>query len=79
MESNTIRRNLYKVLRKTGVPRDMINETADLKHEVLQDEIDFTCFLYLLETNFQLNLNNKDLTKLNSVGSTIDLLQKRCA
>ncbi|MCW3806579.1 acyl carrier protein [Plebeiibacterium marinum] len=79
MKQDTIRRNLYKVLRKTGVPRERIVEDAALKEELLVDEIDLTCFLFLLETKFEVEIGNSELPKLESVGSTIEYLQKHCA
>ena len=79
MKQETIRRGLYKVLRKTGVPRERIVEDATLKEELLIDEVDLTCFLFLLETKFQVEIENSELIKLNSVSSTIEYLQKHCA
>ncbi len=79
MKQETIRRNLYKVLRKTGVPRDKIVEDATLKEELLVDELDLTCFLFLLETKFEVEIENSELPMLKSVGSTIEFLQKHCA
>ncbi len=79
MKQETIRRNLYKVLRKTGVPRNKIVEDAALKEELLMDDVDLTCFLFLLETKFQLEIENSELKQLSSVGSTIEYLQKHCA
>jgi len=79
MKQETIRRNLYKVLRKTGVPRDKIVEDATLKEELLLDEIDYTCFLFLLETKFDVEIENSELPQLSSVGATIEYLQKHCA
>ena len=79
MKQERIRRNLYKVLRKTGVPRNRIVEDATLKEELLMDEVDLTCFLFLLETKFEVNIENSELPMLNSVGSTIEYLQKHCA
>ena len=79
MKQETIRRNLYKVLRKTGVPRNRIVEDATLKEELLLDEVDLTCFLFLLETKFEVEIENSELALLNSVGSTIEYLQKHCA
>ncbi len=79
MKQETIRRNLYKVLRKTGVPRNKIVEDASLQEGLLIDDVDLKCFLFLLETKFQLEIENSELSKLNSVGSTIEYLQKHCA
>ncbi len=79
MKQETIRRNLYKVLRKTGVPREKISEDATLREELLVDELDLTCFLFLLETKFEVEIENSELPMLQSVGSTIEFLQKHCA
>ncbi len=79
MKPTTIRRNLYKVLRKTGVPREKIVEDASLREEVLVDEIDMTCFLFLLETKFHVEIDNKEMEHINSIESTIEYLQKHCA
>lgn len=79
MNTNDIRRNLYKVLRKTGVPRDRIIEDATFSNDMLMDEIDMTCFLFYLETSFNLDIENDALPKIISVRSTIDFLKNRCA
>ncbi len=79
MKQETIRRNLYKVLRKTGVPREKISEDATLREELLVDELDLTCFLFLLETKFEVEIENSELPMLQSVSSTIEFLQKHCA
>lgn len=79
MTAKSIRRNLYKVLRKTGVPRNLIAEEAALKDELFVDDVDMTCFLYYLETNFQVNVKNDEIAQLVSVRSTIDYLQRHCA
>jgi acyl carrier protein len=79
MTTRSIRRNLYKVLRKTGVRRDLILEDATLKNELLVDDIDMTCFLYYLETNFNVAVPNEEIGQLASVKSTIDYLQRHCA
>ncbi|SMO71552.1 acyl carrier protein [Saccharicrinis carchari] len=79
MKQERIRRNLYKVLRKTGVPRDLIIEDAALQEELLKDDLDLTCFLFFLETKFEVEIENSELAKLYSVGSTIEFLQKHCA
>ncbi|MBN1800147.1 MAG: acyl carrier protein [Candidatus Lokiarchaeota archaeon] len=79
MNTKDIRRNLYRVLRKTGVPRERIEEDATFSNDMLMDEIDMTCFLFYLETSFNLNIDNESLPRINSVRSTIDYLSQRCA
>ena len=72
-----IRRNLYKVLRKTGVPRDRIAEDASFENDMMMDETDMVCFLYYLETGFNLNIENEAIPQMLSVRSTINYLQQR--
>ncbi|GAO29820.1 acyl carrier protein [Geofilum rubicundum] len=79
MNDKMIRINLYKVLRKTGVPRDRIAEDASYENDMLMDDIDMTCFLFYLETKFNLAIENEVLPRINSVQSTISYLQQRCA
>ena len=79
MDNKLIRRNLYKVLRRTGVPRKLINENAELQEELLVDDVDMTCFLFYLESKFDVNISNEELPSLRSVRSTIDYLTQRCA
>ncbi len=79
MNAKTIRRNLYKVLRKTGVPKNRISEEASLRDELFVDELDMNCFLFYLETRFDVAIENEEILQLTSVRSTIDYLQKHCA
>jgi len=79
MTDKTIRRNLYKVLRKTGVPRERIAEDASFQNDMLMDHIDMTCFLFYLETKFNLAIENEVLPNINNVQSTISYLSQRCA
>ena len=74
-----IRLNLYKVLRKTGVPRDRIAEDASFRNDMMMDETDMTCFLFYLETMFNLIIENEALPQILSVRSTLNYLQQRCA
>lgn len=79
MNDKKIRRDLYKVLRKTGVPRDRIAENASFENDMLMDAVDMTCFLYYLETKFNVIIDNEILPKIASVRSTLNFLQQRCA
>lgn len=79
MNNKAIRRELYKVLRKTGVPRERISPDASFSYDLMMDDVDMTCFLFHLETKFNLNIDNDSLRSIKSVQSTIDYLQQRCA
>ncbi len=79
MNAKSIRRNLYKVFRQTGIPRNAIEEKASFTDDLFMDDIDMACFLFYLETRFKVQVKNDELTNLYSVGSTINYLQQRCA
>ncbi|MCU4176674.1 acyl carrier protein [Carboxylicivirga sp. N1Y90] len=79
MNAKAIRRNLYKVLRKTGVPKERISEDASFRDELFADELDMNFFLFFLETRFDLAIKNDEIVQLTSVKSTIDYLQRHCA
>ncbi len=79
MESAKIRRNLYRVFRKTGVPKELIDENATLNEDLFLDDNDMTCFLYYLETNFNVDIKKNEISRLRSVKDTIDFLQSHCA
>ncbi len=79
MDSRNIRRNLYRVLRQTGVPRERIFEDASFTMDMMMDDIDMTCFLFYLETKFNVDIDNESLPRINTVQSTIDYLQQCCA
>ena len=79
MDSREISKNLYKVLRKTGIPREIIVEDASFENDMLMDKNDMTCFLYYLETKFNLNIENEALPQFISVRSTMNYLKNCCA
>jgi len=79
MSNKSIRRNLYKVLRKTGVPRERIATDASFSYDLMMDEVDMTCFLFYLETKFNVEIDNESLQNIKTVQSTINYLEKNCA
>lgn len=79
MNKKSIRRNLYKVFRQTGIPRNVIDEKASLTDDLFMDDIDMACFLFYLETRFKVEVKNEEMNNLSSVGSTLNYLQQHCA
>jgi len=77
MENKTIRRNLYRVLRKTGVPKNDISLDASFNDDLRFDNIDWSIFTYYLENVFKININDDELKKLRSINDTIVLLRAR--
>ena len=76
MEDRKIRRNLYRVLRKTGVEKKDINVNASFNDDFQFDEVDWTIFLYYLEGVFNISVRDEDLNRLENVKNTIQFLGK---
>lgn len=75
MENKTIRRTLYKVLRKTGVPRKEIELDASFDEDLRFDQVDWALFLYHLESSFNIAINEDDVLRLNRVKDSIELVK----
>ncbi|MGE4585801.1 MAG: phosphopantetheine-binding protein [Mangrovibacterium sp.] len=75
MENKTIRRTLYRVLRKTGVPRNNIELEASFRDDLNFDQIDWALFLYYMEDTFGIAIDDKDVSRLNQVKDSLELVQ----
>jgi acyl carrier protein len=75
MENKSTRRNLYRVLRKTGVKRENIQLNASYNDDLKFDQVDWTLFIYYLESLFQIRLTDRDIEKMRSVSDTLTLLK----
>lgn len=71
----TIRRNLYRVLRKTGVTKDNICLSASFSSDLNFDRIDWTIFTYYLERIFNIAVEDDELNKFGSVNDTLHYLR----
>ena len=76
MENKTIRRNLYRVLRKTGVRKEDISLDTKFSEDLHFDSTDWTIFTYYLEHIFKVDVEDEKLKKVESVNDTIDLLKE---
>jgi acyl carrier protein len=75
MENKTIRRTLYRVLRKTGVPRDNIELEASFHDDLNFDQVDWAIFLYYMEDSFNIAINEEDVSRLNQVKDSLELVE----
>ena len=71
----SIRRNLYRVLRKTGVKKDNICLSASFIEDLNFDKIDWTIFTYYLERIFNIAVEDDELNKFGSVNDTLHYLR----
>ena len=75
MENKTVRRTLYKVLRKTGVPRNEIELDATFNEDLNFDQVDWALFLYYLEDSFKINVEDKEISQMYQVKDTLSLME----
>ena len=75
MENKTIRRTLYKVLRKTGVPRKEIELDATFNEDLNFDQVDWALFLYYLEDFFKINVKDEEILRMYQVKDTLVLME----
>ena len=76
MEEKKIRRNLYRVLRKTGVQKKSIKLNSSFNDDLRFDPVDWSIFAYYLEGVFKISIDDDDLEKLETVKNTIQYLGK---
>jgi acyl carrier protein len=75
VEEKSIRRNLYRVLRKTGVTKDNICLSASFIEDLHFDKIDWTIFTYFLEKIFNINVDDEEVNKFGNVNDTLHYLR----
>ena len=75
MEEKTIRRNLYRVLRKTGVKKESILPNASFNNDLHFDKIDWTIFTFFLEGIFNISVKDEELNSFGYVNDTLHYLE----
>ncbi len=76
MEDKKIRRNLYRVLRKTGVQKQDIKLSTSFNSDLRFDKVDWSIFAFYLEGVFDISIDDDELVKLENVTNTIRFLEK---
>jgi len=74
MENKKVKRNLYRVLRKTGVRKEDISLEASFQNDLHFDTTDWKIFTYYLESIFKVNVEDEGLKKLRCVSDTLKLI-----
>ena len=75
MENKKVKRNLYRVLRKTGVRKEDISLDASFQNDLHFDTTDWKIFTYYLENIFKMNVEDESVKKLNCVSDTLNLIR----
>ncbi len=76
MEDKKIRRNLYRVLRKTGVQKQNIKLSTSFNDDLQFDPVDWSIFAFYLEGVFDISIKDEELNKLDNIRNTIQYLGK---
>lgn len=79
LQEKSIRRKLYRVLRKTGVNKECIQPGASFIDDLHFDKIDWTIFTNYLESIFNISVKDEELSKLGSVNDTLHYLKTELA
>ena len=75
-ENITIRKSLYKVLRKTGVPRQNIELEASFQEDLNFDDVDWAIFLFYMENTFNIAINDEEAAGLSQIIDSLKLVNK---
>jgi acyl carrier protein len=76
MENKAIRRNLYRVLRKTGVQKKDILLNASFTEDLRFDNTDWSVFTFYLENIFKIDLKDEEIKKMHCIKDTIAMIKK---
>lgn len=72
----TTRLGMYRILRKLGVKRDEIYPEASFKTDLFFDDTDWICFLFFIESKFNISIDDEELTKLTNLESSITTVNR---
>jgi acyl carrier protein len=72
----TIRLGVYRVLRKLGVNREYIYPEASFKNDLFFDDTDWNCFLFFIEEQFNISINDDEALKMASVANSIEVVNR---
>lgn len=74
-EEKSIRRKLYRVLRKTGINKENIQPNALFTDDLNFDKIDWTIFIFHLEGIFNISIKDEEFINFGSVNDTLHFLK----
>ena len=76
MEEKKIRRNLYRVLRKTGLGKNDIQPEASFNEDLNFDSDDWFILAFYLEGIFNISVGDEELLKLGNVNDMVRFLKQ---
>jgi acyl carrier protein len=73
----SIRIGVYRIFRKLGIKRDEIFPEAFLRKNIFFDDQEWICFLFFIESHFDITLSKSDEEEIMTVESTIELIKAK--
>jgi len=74
MDEKTIRRVMYRVLRKTGISKEKIELDASFQDDLNFDKVDWNLFLFYMEDFFNISIPDKEIPNLKRVKDSVELV-----
>jgi len=74
MDEKTIRRVMYRVLRKTGISKEKIELDASFQDDLNFDKVDWNLFLFYMEDFFNIVIPDKEIPNLKRVKDSVELV-----
>ena len=71
LTEKSIRRKLYRVLRKTGINKERIQPDASFNNDLNFDKVDWSVFIFFLENIFNISVKDEELNKFGSVNDAL--------
>lgn len=67
---------IYRILRKLGVTREDIKPETQFKNDLFFDETDWTCFMFFVESKFNIAISNEEEVKFDTIENSINIVNK---
>ncbi len=69
--------SLYRIFRKMGVPREQVALKTNLYKDLGFDASDINILLFFIESRFNININEKEIGRLVTIGHTINFVEEK--
>ncbi len=73
----SVRIGVYRILRRFGAQREDIMPNSKLSDLFEIDEVEWNCFMFFLESKFNISISKEEELKLVTVKNTIDTISNR--
>lgn len=71
-----IKLGVYRILRKLGVDRDEIQPETQFKNDLFFDDQDMTCFLFFVESKFNISISDEETGELTTIEKSIQVVDR---